>query len=186
MSEFLAGLDRLELFFIVCALIGGGLLLLRLLLLLTGLGDHADVDGVHADSDAGFQLLSIQGITAFFMMFGLVGFALLRTTSWSAAFASVGAVIAGMGSMFLIQRIFLSMTRLQSSGTLPLDSAIGGEGSVYLSIPAKGTGRVQVTIGGRLREFDAISRNGESIATGELVRVTGVSGGGLVVERKIN
>ncbi len=186
MSVFFEGLGRLELFFVVCALIGGGMLLLRLLLLLVGFGDHGEGADVHPDSDTGFQLLSIQGITAFFMMFGLVGYALLRTTTWSAAFASVGAVVAGIGSMFLIQRIFLSMGRLQSSGTLPTDRAVGGDGSVYLTIPARGTGRVQVAIAGRLREFEATSADGGALATGELVRVTGVSGDVLVVERKVN
>src|SRR5262245_49607344 len=184
MSEFFAGLDRLELFFIVCALIGGGLLLMRLLLMLAGMGGHGDVDTVHVDSDLGFKLLSIQGITAFFMMFGLVGFALARTTGFGAALANIGAVIAGLGSMFLIQRIFVAMTGLQSSGTLSIDRAVGGEGSVYLTIPERGAGRVQVEIGGRLREFDASSANGESIGTGELIRVVWVSGDVLVVERK--
>ena len=72
------GLSVLEMFYVASAGLGGVVFLIRIVLLfLVGDGDAA-LDDVGMDSDAGFQLLSIQGLSGFFVMFGLVGLALTQ------------------------------------------------------------------------------------------------------------
>jgi membrane protein implicated in regulation of membrane protease activity len=142
---------------------------------------HADV--THADADVSFKLLTLQGLTAFFMMFGLVGFALLRENKAGNGVALIGALAAGVGTVWIIGRIFGAVKKLQSSGTIDNASAVGEQGSVYLTIHARGTGKVQVTIKGRLREMDAVSTTGEEISTGERIKVSAVNGSTLVVEK---
>jgi membrane protein implicated in regulation of membrane protease activity len=186
-----AGMSGLELFFLICAVIGGGLFVVRFILQLVGGHDgdvdtnidvgHADVD--HMDADASFRLLTLQGLTAFFMMFGLVGFALLREDRVGGGIALLGALAAGLGTVWLISRIFAAVKKLQSSGTLENTAAIGEQGSVYLTIRAGGRGKVQVSMKGRLREFEAVAGNGEEIRTGERITVTDVNGSVLVVEK---
>lgn len=185
-----AGFSGMEIFFLVSAAVGGGVFVLRLVLqLIVGVDDadtdltagHGDV--AHADADLSFKLLSLQGLTAFFMMFGLVGFAMLRGSGVSEGPALVAAVAAGLAAVWVIGKIFASVRRLQSSGTIDTARAVGGGGTVYLSIPAGGTGKVQVVVQGRLREFDAVSASGEGIPTGGPVRVVEVRGSVLVVER---
>jgi membrane protein implicated in regulation of membrane protease activity len=184
MLNWLFAYHGLEFFFLVCALVGGILLLMRLLLMVVGFGADGDsLDLHHADSDIGFKLLSIQGITAFLTMFGLVGFSVLRGTSLGATVAVIAAMIAGLGSAWIIGRVFIAMLGLQSSGSVGVEQAVGCTGTVYSNISKQGSGSVQITIAHRLREFDAVSANGDEIATGTAIKVARVSGSLLAVER---
>ena len=60
------------------------------------------IDSEHPDSDIGFRMISLQGLSAFFMMFGLVGLALYRQSQVGVIISIVGAVAAGMGSVWVI------------------------------------------------------------------------------------
>ncbi|OGW41818.1 MAG: hypothetical protein A2010_06480 [Nitrospirae bacterium GWD2_57_9] len=186
----LSGLTGLEIFFLVCAVTGGGLFVVRFIMQLLGGGDlddadidvgHADVN--HIDADVSFKLLTLQGLTAFFMMFGLVGFALLRENRTGNGVALIGAVAAGLASVWIIGKIFSAVKRLQSSGTMDNAAAVGAQGTVYLTIRSGGTGKVQITMKGRLREFDAVSGKGDELRTGERIRVAAVNGSTVVVEK---
>ncbi len=178
-------------FFLGCAVIGGFFVLVKLVLQFIGGDSEADVgvdgdvgfDAEHVDSDIGFRALSIQGLSAFFMMFGLVGLALYRQSQLEVLVSIVGAVAAGLFSVWVMGKLFQMASRLQSSGTLQTADAVGCTGTVYLTIPEKGTGRVSLNFKNHLREFDAIEKNGAEIPTGTPVRVVQVRASVLVVER---
>ncbi len=181
----------LDSLFLFCAIVGGGVFVLRTVLMLFGVGDDhsfgsaGDVPGdvdAHSDMDAGARLLSIQGVAAFLMMFGLVGLALTRESGVASPIAMVVALGAALASMWVVAKVFAMMMRLQSSGTLDLASAIGQEGVVYLTIKPGSGGQVQVTVQGRLGVYDAQARSDREIATGCAVRVVGVRASQLVVE----
>lgn len=178
MIEWFASHNGLEQIFLLGAIVGGLILVLRLILMIAGL-DHHGTD-VHMDSDAGFQALSIQGISAFFTMFGVVGYMLHHNALIGLTLSLVGAVIAGVFSMWLIGKVFQSMLRLQSSGTVSLFAAVGSEGSVYLTVGKEG-GRVQINFANRLREFEAVSADGSTLPTGTAIRVQSVTANTLVV-----
>jgi membrane protein implicated in regulation of membrane protease activity len=190
------GLSFLEIIYWIFTIIGGTLFILRTLMMFIGgeLSDDAldaavesgdDLSGDHgADSDAGFKLLSLQGLTAFFMMFGLVGLALLNTNLPS--FLSViGGTVAGLVTFWALSLIFSQMKRLQSEGTIHLENTIGTQGNVYLNIPKNGTGQVQIVAQGALKVFDATSNSKHDLATGEKIRVIGLDGNTLVVEKMV-
>ncbi|OQA23767.1 MAG: hypothetical protein BWY59_02539 [Verrucomicrobia bacterium ADurb.Bin345] len=74
------------------------------------------------------------------------------------------------------------MKKLQSGGgTLNLQNAVGREGTVYLTIPANGAGKVSVVVQNRLGEFEATSESGEELKTGTSIRVVGVTGDKVLV-----
>lgn len=186
---------NLETIYTVCAVAGGTILVLRLVLMLIGLdqGDSAgdsvidhsiDDMGDHGAGHSGaFTFLSLQSIAGFFTMFGLVGLGLLRiqVSDW---LSLLGGMAAGALTAWATGMIFLSMRRLQSEGTLDIRNAIGQAGTVYLTIPAEGTGVVNVTVQGTLRTMDAVSENGKPIATGKIVQVVGISAGKILVVRE--
>ena len=178
MIEWFASHNGLEQLFLLGAIVGGLVLFLRLVLMIVGL-DHHGAD-IHMDSDTGFQALTIQGISAFFTMFGVVGYMLHHNAVAGLALALVGAVGAGVFSMWLIHMVFRSMLRLQSSGTVSLFAAVGSEGSVYLTVGKEG-GRVQINFANRLREFEAVSADGSTLPTGTPIRVQSVAANTLVV-----
>ena len=183
------GMSGIDLVFLVCAAFGGLLFLVRFLAGALGVhGGDADIDVgnadvVHTDPDVSFKLLSLQGLTAFFVMFGLVGFALSRGSGVHRGLALLGACAAGLGTTWVIGKLFAVTAQLQSSGTVDNDRAIGEVGTVYLTIPAEGPGKVQVNIAGRLREFEAVSASAEELRTGTPIRVLAVNGSTLIVEK---
>jgi hypothetical protein len=178
MMEWFASHNGIEQLFLLSGMTGGIILVLRLLLMIVGL-DHHGAD-VHVDSDAGFQALTIQGLSSFFAMFGVVGYTLYHGGVLGSLLALIGAVGAGVFSMWLIQKIFRNMLRLQSTGTVSLYAAVGSEGSVYLTVGKEG-GRVQINFANRLREFEAVSADGSTIPTGTPIRVQSVTANTLVV-----
>ena len=178
MIEWFASHNGLEQVFLLAAIVGGLILVLRLILMVAGL-DHHGAD-IHVDSDAGFQALTIQGLSAFFTMFGVVGYMLHHNAALGLVLAIGGALVAGVFSMWLIHRVFRAMLNLQSSGTVSLFAAVGSEGSVYLTVGKEG-GRVQINFANRLREFEAVSSDGSTLPTGTPIRVQSVTANTLVV-----
>jgi len=190
MEAFYSSLSAVQKVFLFCALVGGIIFVLRMVLMVIGLSDHDVHDGGldhvdgHGDSDVSFKLFSLHGLTCFFMMFGLVGLGLSRQFWVPDIIAAAVGIIAGLFTFWIIAKLFSSMTKLQSDGSLKLSNAIGQQGKVYLTIPAQGTGQVQVAFQGRLMIYDAISANKEEIKTGDQIVVIDIAGGNiLVVER---
>ena len=184
----------LDSLFVFSAILGGGAFALRTLLMLLGVGDDhsfgGDHDlgadhtggGTHSDTDVGLRLVSIQGIAAFLMMFGLVGLALTREAALNPQLSVLISLAVGLGSMWAVAKVFSLMAGLQSSGTLDLAQAVGQEGVVYLTIRPNSGGQVQVSVQGRLGVFEAQATGANEIATGRAVRVVGVRANQLVVE----
>lgn len=199
----MANLSFIEIVYWASAIIGGTLFIFRAVLFFIA-GDVSDVEGTdgffgtgdvdiadgsaeihHGDTDLSFKLLSLQSLTAFFMMFGIFGLAFVAA-GWDVIWTVFGGVAIGVFAMWVLGLIFNTMVRLQSEGTIDLENAIGQEGSVYLTVPANGSGRVQVIVQGSLKIYDAISGNKKKIATGEKVKVVGVvTGNTLIVEKLI-
>lgn len=179
-------------FFMYAALLGGALFLVQLTLSAIGAGDaDIDVGGGHhpgavhheTSSDVAFKLLSLQGLSAFFGMFGLTGLALSAQTTLDPLLAIAGAFVSGWLTTFIIARIFRAARKLESSGTLNLANALGSEATVYLRIAPNKPGKVTVTVQGRQVEAEAVG--GElTFETGERVRVVrALPGGALLVDK---
>jgi len=190
MAAFFHQLNGVEIFFLICAVIGGVFVIIRFIMLFVGM-DHDfdtdfdaghDIDAHHSDSDVGFKLLSLQGITSFLLMFGLVGMALYHQSKVGTLIAMIGALAAGFASVWVIAKLFSLIVKLQSSGTIKIDSTVGAQGKVYLTIPENGIGRVLINVRNSLREYDAASQDNKKIGTGVPIRVVWVDGNILVVE----
>jgi membrane protein implicated in regulation of membrane protease activity len=191
MEAFYNSLSPVQKVFLFCALVGGIIFVVRIVLMAIGISDHDIDDGSldhvdgHGDSDTSFKLFSLHGLTCFFMMFGLVGLGLSRQFWVPDIIAAAIGTVAGLFTFWVIARLFSSMTKLQSDGTLKLSNAIGQQGKVYLTIPAQGTGQVQVAFQGRLMIYDAISANKEEIKTGDQIVVIDIAGGNILVVEQL-
>jgi membrane protein implicated in regulation of membrane protease activity len=209
MTEFFESLKPIEKVFFISAILGGAIFVVRLILFFIGMGHHdvdadtgfegdvghmgeaghdvgdahGDLHGHTAETESSFKFISLQSITAFFMMFGLVGLALSRQSKWPATLSVFGAVAAGFFSVWVMGKLLSAMARLQSEGTLDIRNAIGQEGTVYLRIPATGKGVIQITVQDSLRELTAVSQDKTEIKTGERVVVEDVTGGNILVVR---
>ena len=185
MSEILSTWPTVDIVFLVCAIAGGAAFLIWIALQFVGADLDTDVDtDFDADfeasegsgsADVSFTLLSFQGLSSFFTMFGLVGLAAHREGDLS-SFLSVGiGSIAGLGMTWVVSRLFKTFNRLQSSGTLKMESAVGQEATIYLTVPESGEGKVQLTMQGRFQVMPAVTDGGERLETGTRVLVVRVN-----------
>ena len=136
----------------------------------------SDSSGDNTPSDAyGLRFVTLRGIIAFFTVAGWTG-ALCVELGLSSGLAVFFAVCLGIGAMIGIARLIQSLMRLQVNTNINYRHALGLTADVYLTIPANGmgTGKVMVTLGGALGEYDAITECGTAIETGRVVRVTDI------------
>jgi membrane protein implicated in regulation of membrane protease activity len=187
METWFASLSAIDRFFAICAGVGSLGVLLRLLAQMLGFAgdgfDGGDIAGgdadlgdgaAHQESD-GFKIISVHGLAAFFMMFGLAGFAMHRESNAPTFISIIVGAIAGAAAVWIITKLFQMANKLQSVGNLDISRAVGCSGTVYLKIPKGGSGRVVVNIRGRQREMDAVHVHGEEIDSGQPIVVVGMN-----------
>lgn len=170
--DTISGIDIL---FASMALVGGLLFIIYFLLfMIGGVVDGAiegifDVD-INMDSAFVFEMITLQGIISFIMMFGLVGLGVSQSDASSLMAVGAGT-IAGLASMYVMGQIFKLFKSMEDDGTVDYANSIGAKGTVYLTIPEDGQGQVQVTYQDALRTAPAVSKDGTSIKTGTFIEV---------------
>ena len=138
--------------------------------------DIADTDGdATVDHSTGMNLLTLRNFVNFFLGFGWTA-VLLRGSVASTGLLMVISIIVGAVLVFLVMMLFRGLARMQQSGNINIfTSAIGCQGTVYLTIPAgrSGEGKVQIVINEAVREYDAVT-DGEELRTGTAIHVVNV------------
>ena len=176
--EYATSLSGLPLLYGICAVIGGCLFLILMVLMLIGI--EFDFDAL-AD---GSGHVSLHGISGFFTLFGIVGL-YLNSQGYGALVSSAGGIGAG-GMMFLIVgRIIMSMRKLESSGNIAVDQAVGARGSVYAEILPGESGAVNIFIDERERRYDAVTDEPAGLKTGDAIEVKEVISGDLLKVTKL-
>ena len=156
--------------------------------------DHSSINfentsnhsGTHNYDVHGLRLFTVRGIMAFLMMGSWVGF-LMSRAGVSNIIATICAFISGVISLIFMAKIMQMLMTLQEDGTTNVKNALGQIGQVYIRIPAdeKGMGKVNVTVQEKLCEFDAVTEKGEIIKTGEMVYITDIRAGNVLVVEKV-
>ena len=176
--EYATSLSGLPFVYGICALVGGCLFLVVMVLMFIGI--EFDLDGL-AD---GSGHVSLHGISGFFTLFGIVGL-YLNSQGYGALVSSAGGIGAG-GMMFLIVgRIIMSMRKLESSGNINVDQAVGAKGSVYAEILPGQSGAVTIFIDERERRYEAVTNEPAGLKTGDLIEVKEVISGSLLKVTKL-
>ena len=149
--------------------------------------DLADIDVESGDADAlevadGFNLFTFRGFIAFFAIGGWTGYAL---ASINVILAVFGSLLAGSLALVAMAFMMKAIMRLRSSGNIDIGKSVGMLAEVYLTIPAKnnGAGKINLTLEERFVELAAISESEEPIPTGSTVKIVGVLGDKLIVEK---
>ncbi len=154
--------------YVSIAALGAGILVLQTLLQLLGVGD---ADAEFDVGDDGVSLLSVRALAAFLAFFGLTGWG-GTNAGWSTVTIILVALAIGAAVALFTAWLVSMQKRLQSSGNLQPESAVGMTASVYLVVPAanSGLGKIQVALQGRTAEFSAFTA-GDEIPTGRDVRI---------------
>ena len=126
--------------------------------------------------EGGSNLYTFRNFVNFVLGFGWSVILLQESIPSTPLLITVGVVI-GIALVAVVMYMFKWLAGMQQSGNINLQrSAAGCEGKVYLTIPASraGSGKVQITIGGAVREYDAVTENETPLKTGASIRVVDV------------
>lgn len=141
---------------------------------------NTDVDTSFDGSDlsnieGGSNLYTFRNFVNFFLGFGWTA-VLLHDKIASPVLLYLLAAVVGVALVAAVMWLFKWLAGMQQSGNIDLyKSAVGCSGSVYLTIPAarSGEGKVQITINGSVREYNAVT-DGDAIKNGTPVKVSEV------------
>ena len=182
MSQLLFGDNAI--WFGVPAIVGTLFFLFRLVMMLVlgaGHGDGLHVEGDafdldHGDSSGAFKVLSVQAVAAFLMGFGWGGLGAYRGWGLPAVVSVPVGIAFGTFMMWLLAKLLRWIVRMQSSGTLPIATALQEEGTVYVTVPGRraGRGSVRVVVDDRMQYYAAIT-DGQTLVPPTRVRVVEVN-----------
>ena len=142
--------------------------------------DGSDLSNI----DGGANLYTFRNFVNFFLGFGWTAI-ILQPSVKSTALLVIISVLVGLALVALVMYMFKWLNSMQQSGNINVyKSAVGCQGKCYLRIPGErgGEGKVQITIQGAVREYDAVT-DGDEIKTGASVKVVeAIDGNTLLVE----
>ena len=130
--------------------------------------DGSDLSNI----EGGSNLYTFRNFVNFFLGFGWTAI-LLQPSVKSTALLVIIAVLVGVALVVAVMYLFKWLNSMQQSGNINVyKSAVGCQGKCYLRIPAErgGEGKVQITIQGAVREYNAVT-DGDEIKTGASVKV---------------
>lgn len=134
---------------------------LRLVLMFVGIDGHdgdvpTDVHDAMAAAD--FKIFTLLTAIVTLMIGSWTSLLLLSMDLGQPLSLGLGYAVGIVAAIIVGYAIF-SLRKLEHDGAIREFEAEGLKGTVYVRIPeaGKGKGQVQVTIGGRLRTFDAVS-----------------------------
>lgn len=146
-------------------------------------GIDADFDSDLSGTDAPFQLFSFRNLINFLLGFSWGGISFYQYIENPLALVAISSVIGLLfvGFFFLIIK---QLMKLSEDNSFTTEKALFKTGNVYLRIPANksGSGIVQISVNGSLRELKAITPANE-IETGSLIKVVDITNDLLVVEK---
>lgn len=149
-----------------------------------GMDSDGDMGGGDVDMavDTPFELFTFRNFVNFFLGFGWTAIALKER--FSVTVTVVLSVVAGVALVAAVMYLFYLMSRMEQSGNIDLRrSAKGCRGKVYIAIPEGGVGKVQITIQGAVREYDALCRQGAVPSGVPIVVVEAADESTLIVEK---
>ena len=135
-------------------------------------GDGSDLSNI----DGGSNLYTFRNFVNFILGFGWSAI-LLQNSIASVPLLILVSVIIGIALVVAVMYLFKWLASMQQSGNIDVNkSAKGCEGTVYLTIPAAraGEGKVQISINGAVREYDAVTESDSALKSGTPIRVVDV------------
>jgi len=178
-STWYFGLEPILQLFWGCALVSSGVFAIQTVLTFIGMGDYdvdmdTDFDGDTMDTGGYMSLFSIRSLVNFFVGFGWSGVS-FYTAIPSKILLFIVSIAIGLlfGYIFIFLR--KKLMRLESNGAVNINDSVDKEAEVYLRIPANntGAGKVQISLGGSIHEWPAITE-GEEIPSGKRIKVVKV------------
>ena len=158
METWWEGITTLNKFFVCSAVVFTLLFVWQIIMTLWGVDSHGGAGlnsgmeapihyEVHEFSGDAFTLISTRSILAFGTLFSWAS-ALYLADGTSILLTLVYSVIWGAIAMLGVSLILHFLLRMQEQGNVSVSWALGEQGTVYISIPANGPGKIRLMMKG--------------------------------------
>ncbi len=136
--------------------------------------DAGDIEAASAsdaaDSVVAFRLLSIRAVLAFLTLFFWAA-AMHHDADGNLTRAITYGTLWGLGAFAIVALALHLMRKLAETGNPRLQTCVGTRGTVYLDIPADGSGEARVTVSGVVSHVKARSADGKPLKAGTQIQV---------------
>ena len=123
------------------------------------------------ESDASFNLFSIESVAAFFMCSGWIGWLCLNHLHYSTKLSALIAFICGFLGMLLFAFSIAQLKKLEHIPNADPKELISKTGKAYMNFLPKGNAKIQIEFQGKLATLDAINDSEEEIKAFENIKV---------------
>lgn len=178
-------------FYLYVAVPASLILIIQTVMTFMGLSGEIDVDfdgdgDVDVTGETGLTIFSVRNLIAFFTFFGWSGVWLLGANV-AKPLVIIISVIVGLIFVGISMSLFFLISKMQRSGNINLNNAVGLVGEVYIRIPEsrKQYGKVMLTVQGALGEYEAVTDEVLPISTGTQVQVVEVVSNSKLLVKKL-
>lgn len=135
--------------------------------------DAPDITGSGGGALAAFglRLISLRSIIAFLAIGGWVGYTLCYSLDWY--YSLIIALVCGLAAACGMAGAMLGLEKMQSSGNINPQNAVGKIGTVYLTVPPErsGRGKINILIQERYAEYEAVTDDDSPLPTASEIKV---------------
>jgi len=146
--------------------------------------DGADDIDTDVDDDHSFGWFSFKNLINFLVIFSWSGIVCIDN-ELSHAITILLSVGAGILFVIILASLMHAFSKLAEDGTPDLSQLIGMTGTVYLTIPSDGFGKINIMYGGSKKILNAASSTMEKLQTGVAIEVDNIKGDTILVKRFI-
>lgn len=168
--------EKLTAIYWYCAILGTIVFILKTSLPIDGgsevSGDFSSV----AESDASFSLFTIEGVAAFFMCGGWIGWTAFHVLHYELKISLITAVISGIIGMLFFTWLISRFKKLEYVPKADINELKDKTGKAYMQFAPNGTGKIQIEFSSKLSILEARNETDEEIKTFEPIRVTKIDG----------
>ena len=142
-------------------------------------GDFTNI----SDTDTSFSLFTIEGILAFFMCFGWVGWIAKQFLNYPTRKVLILAVILGAAAMLFYGWMISKIKKLEHVPNATKEELINKAGKAYMHFPPKGQAKIEIEYNSKLEILDAINNSDIEIQSFEAIKVVKVENDNIYIEK---
>ena len=166
-----------------CGIIGTLIFLLKVALPVdTGSEITSDFTSI-ADTDASFHLLTIEGISAFFMTFGWMGWIAFTQMHFELKISMIIALFSGILAFLLFAWLLSLAKKMEHSPSYDLTTLKDKIGKTYVHFEPKGQGKIQIEFNEKLSILDAVNNSEEVLEAFSQIKVVKVENNVIYIEK---
>ena len=169
--------------FFYCGIIGTVIFVLKTLSPIdTGSEISSDFTDM-TDTDSSFNLLTIEGISAFFMAAGWMGYFALRF-NYGTKIALITAIVSGLIVMLLFGWGISKFKKMDKNPTADLNELVGKVGKSYMKFEPKGLSKIEIEFNSKLEILDAKNNTDVEIESFQPIKVVKIENNVIYIEKE--